>query len=243
MTFQIIPAIDLKDGRCVRLKQGQSHRETVYSHEPVEVARDFQNRGAKRLHVIDLDGAFGGKPANLDIVKNICRSVDMTVEVGGGIRSINTIELILQAGAKYAILGTAACEDPRLVTEAAELYPGRIIVGIDARDGYAAVRGWVEGTKIRAVELAKRMRDVGIQEIIFTDIARDGMLSGPNLEALVEMTSLGVNVIASGGVSTTKDIKDIVRLAKPDIIGAIIGQALYTNQFTLEEAIQASGSG
>ena len=240
MTLQVIPAIDLRGGRCVRLIQGQSHRETVYSYEPVEVALGFQQGGAKRLHVVDLDGAFTGEPGNLDTIKAITQAVDMPVEVGGGIRNLETIELILGAGAEYAILGTVACEDPNLVAEACKLYPGRIIAGIDARDGLAAVRGWVDSTEMDALELARQMGDLGIQEIIFTDIARDGMLTGPNLEALTWMTGAGVNVIASGGVSSLEDIRAIARLQDPSIVGVITGQALYTRRFTMEEAIKAA---
>lgn len=240
MTLQVIPAIDLRGGRCVRLIQGQSHQETVYSYEPVEVALGFQQGGAQRLHVVDLDGAFSGEPGNLDTIRAITRAVDMPVEVGGGIRNLETIELILEAGAEYAILGTAACEDPDLVAEACKLHPGRIIAGIDARNGLAAVRGWVDDTEMDALELARQMGDIGIQEIIFTDIARDGMLTGPNLEALTWITGAGVNVIASGGVSSLEDIRAIARLQDPNIVGVITGQALYTRRFTMEEATTAA---
>ncbi len=240
MTLQVIPAIDLRGGCCVRLLQGQSHRETIYSHQPVAVALGFQQGGAQRLHIVDLDGAFTGRPANLDVIGAIAAAVDIPLEVGGGIRNLETIELILSAGVEYAILGTVACEEPELVAKACELYPGRIIAGIDARDGRAAVRGWVDNTEMDALELARQMGELGVREIIFTDIARDGMLTGPNLEALARITSAGVDIIASGGVSSLEDIRAIARLQDTGIVGVITGQALYSRRFTLEEAIEAA---
>jgi phosphoribosylformimino-5-aminoimidazole carboxamide ribotide isomerase len=240
MTLQVIPAIDLRKGRCVRLIQGQSDKETVYSHEPVKVAQGFAKAGAKRLHVIDLDGAFTGQPANLDAIRNIAESVAMTIEVGGGIRDLATIEAVLATGAEYVILGTVACEEPDLVKEACRRYPGQVIAGIDARDGRVAVRGWVDDTDMDALELARAMIDYGVEEIIFTDIARDGMLTGPNLRALEKMTTVGAKVIASGGVATLEDIRAIATLFFRGVTGVIIGKALYDGCFTLEEAIRAT---
>lgn len=240
MTLQVIPAIDLRGGRCVRLIQGQSNKETVYSHEPVKVAQGFAKAGAERLHVIDLDGAFSGKPANLDAIRNIAGSVAMTIEVGGGIRDLATIEAVLATGVDYVILGTVACEEPELVKEACSRYPGQVIAGIDARNGRVAVRGWVDDTDMDALELARAMLDVGVEEIIFTDIARDGMLTGPNLKALERMTTVGAKVIASGGVATLEDIRAIAGLSSSGVTGVIIGKALYDGRFTLDEAIKAA---
>ncbi|NLY52069.1 MAG: 1-(5-phosphoribosyl)-5-[(5-phosphoribosylamino)methylideneamino]imidazole-4-carboxamide isomerase [Firmicutes bacterium] len=236
----VIPAIDLRRGCCVRLVQGQSHRETVYSREPVKVAKGFEEAGAERIHVVDLDGAFTGEPGNLKIIEAITETVAVPVEVGGGIRDLETIEKVLAAGAAYAILGTAACENPELVEAACRRYPGRIIAGIDARDGRAAVRGWVDDTEMDALDLARRMVDLGVEEIIFTDIARDGMLTGPNIPALRKMTGAGAKIIASGGVAALDDIRAIGKLAELGVIGVIIGKALYSGRFTLEAAIEAA---
>ncbi len=242
MTLQVIPAIDLRAGRCVRLIQGQSDKETIYSYEPVKVARSFERAGAERLHVIDLDGAYSGRPVNQQVIRAIAEAVAMPIEVGGGIRHLETIETVLAAGVNYVILGTVACEEPDLVAEACSRYPGKIIAGIDAVDGRAAVRGWVDSTDMEALELARRMVSYGVEEIIFTDIIRDGMLTGPNLEALERMTKAGVKIIASGGVAALADIQAIAELAEFGVTGVIIGKALYTGRFTLEEAIQAAAS-
>ncbi|NLA59212.1 MAG: 1-(5-phosphoribosyl)-5-[(5-phosphoribosylamino)methylideneamino]imidazole-4-carboxamide isomerase [Firmicutes bacterium] len=236
----VIPAIDLRRGCCVRLVQGQSHRETVYSREPVKVAESFAAAGAERLHVVDLDGAFSGFPGNLEVIRSIAKTVAMPLEVGGGIRDLETIEQVLAAGAAYAILGTAACENPELVEAACRLYPGRIIVGIDAREGRVAVRGWVDDTEMDALDLAGRMVELGVEEIIFTDIARDGMLTGPNISALQKMTAAGAKIIASGGVASLEDIRAIGELTALGVIGVIIGKALYSGRFTLEAAIEAA---
>jgi len=242
LSFMVIPAIDLRRGCCVRLIQGQSHQETIYSREPVKVAEGFAKAGAERLHVVDLDGAFSGRPGNLDVIRAVAAAVSVPVEVGGGIRDLETIEMVLDAGASYVILGTAACENPGLVAAACRRHPGRIIVGIDARDGLVAVRGWVESSGMDPLDLARRMVDLGVQEIIFTDIARDGMLTGPNTEALEKMTGAGAKVIASGGVAALEDIRAIAKLAGRGIIGVIVGKALYSGRFTLEAAIEAARS-
>ncbi|NMB46190.1 MAG: 1-(5-phosphoribosyl)-5-[(5-phosphoribosylamino)methylideneamino]imidazole-4-carboxamide isomerase [Firmicutes bacterium] len=240
MTLEVIPAIDLRAGCCVRLVQGQIDEQTVYSHEPVKVARNFEKAGAGRLHVVDLDGAFTGQPANLDVIRSIAEAIAMPIEVGGGIRHLETIEAVLSTGVDYVILGTVACEEPDLVAEACRRYPGRIIAGIDARDGRASVRGWVDETDMDALALAHRMVRSGVEEIIFTDIARDGMLSGPNLEALRGVTKAGARIIASGGVATLADIESIAELSDAGVVGVIIGKALYSGQFTLEQAIKAA---
>lgn len=233
----IIPAIDLRGGRCVRLVQGRADAETVYSDDPVAVARAFAAAGAQRLHVVDLDGAFDGLPRNLDVVTDIVRAIDIPVQLGGGIRDMAAIEEVLGRGVQWVILGTAAVEQPELVEAACRQFPGRILVGIDARDGQAAVRGWVEGSGRDAVELALEMGRRGVREIIFTDIARDGTLQGPNVEALQRMTGTGLNIIASGGVSDIDDVKTLCRI--DGISGIIIGKAIYTGAIRLEEALAA----
>ena len=233
----IIPAIDLRGGRCVRLVQGDPNRETVYADDPVAVARTFAAAGARRLHVVDLDGAFAGLPSNLSVAAAIAKAVDVPVELGGGIRTMAAIEAVLAAGITYVILGTAAIEQPELVEEACRRFPGRVLVGIDAREGRVAVRGWAEGTDKDAVELAREMRGLGVQQVIFTDIARDGMLSGPNLAALERVAQAGVEVIASGGVSSLADVRAIASMRERGVAGAIIGKALYTGAVDLKEAL------
>lgn len=235
----IIPAIDLRGGRCVRLVQGRADAETVYSDDPVAVARQFAAAGAGRLHVVDLDGAFDGLPKNLDVVTAIVQAVDMPMQLGGGIRDMAAIDEVLGRGVRWVILGTAAVEQPELVEEACRKYPGRILVGIDARDGRAAVHGWVTGTGVDAVELALDMGRRGVREIIFTDIARDGMLQGPNVEALQRMTATGLDIIASGGVSGLEDVRTLSRI--DGISGIIIGKAIYTGAVKLDEALALVG--
>jgi len=235
----VIPAIDLRGGRCVRLVQGRADAETVYSDDPVAVARAFARAGAPRLHVVDLDGAFDGLPRNLDVVTAIVREARIPVQLGGGIRDMDAIDEVLRRGVRWVILGTAAVERPELVEEACRKYPGRILAGIDARDGKAAVHGWVTGTGKDAVELASEMGRRGVREIIFTDIARDGMLQGPNVEALERMAATGLQIIASGGVSRIEDVQVLSRIR--GVAGIIIGKALYTGAVRLEDALAAVG--
>lgn len=239
----IIPAIDLRDGRCVRLVQGRLDEETVYSDDPAEVARGFAGAGAERIHVVDLDGAFEGLPRNLDAVRAVVDAVDVPVQMGGGMRSLAAVERVLESGVRWAILGTVAIENPELVAEACRRWPGRIIVGIDARDGRAAVRGWTEGTGEDAVALALRMKDLGVEEIVFTDIAKDGMLQGPNVAALRDMAErTGLRVIASGGVTTAKDVARVSAIG--GVSGIIIGKALYEGTLTVADArAAAAGAG
>ena len=234
----VIPAIDLRGGRCVRLVQGRADAETVYADDPVAVARSFAEAGARRLHVVDLDGAFEGLPRNLDVVTAIVQAVDIPVQLGGGIRDMAAVDEVLRRGVQWVVLGTAAAENPALVEEACRKHPGRILVGIDARDGKAAVRGWVEGTGLDAVELAREMGRRGVREIVFTDIARDGMLQGPNVEALGRMTGTGLRIIASGGVSSVEDVRVLSRI--PGVSGIIIGKAVYTGAVRLEDALAAA---
>jgi phosphoribosylformimino-5-aminoimidazole carboxamide ribotide isomerase len=232
----LIPAIDLKGGRCVRLEQGKADRAKVYSKDPAKVAKCWQNEGARYLHVVDLDGAFSGKPENLLALKRILDAVSIPVEFGGGVRDPGTISKLLFLGVARVILGTAAIENKGLVQKAIQRFgPERIVVGIDARGGKVAVRGWKKRTEVTALSLAKRMKALGVQRIIYTDIARDGMLSGPNLPGLKKMArGSGLKVIASGGISSLKDIKKVNALS---VEGLIIGKALYEAKVSLKAAL------
>ncbi len=233
----IIPAIDLKDGQCVRLLQGKKDKSTTYSNNPVEVAKKWASLGAKLIHIVDLDGAFTGNQKNRETVKAIRDAVDVELELGGGIRDMEGIRNWIDVGINRVILGTVAVKNPELVKEAASEFPGRILVGIDAKDGMVAVKGWEEVTEIDAFELAKKMESYGIAGIIYTDISRDGMLTGPNIEATAKMVdSVDVPVIASGGISSLKDIKRLNQI--PKLWGAITGKALYTGKLNLKEAIE-----
>jgi phosphoribosylformimino-5-aminoimidazole carboxamide ribotide isomerase len=235
----VIPAIDLKEGRCVRLLQGRKEDATVYSDDPCATALKWELMGAKRLHVVDLDGAFTGNQKNLESVLKIRKAVAMEIEVGGGIRDMARIDQLLSEGINSVILGTIAVENPELVKEAFAKYPGRVMVGIDARNGDVAVKGWVEVTSVKAKELAFRMQDFGCAGIIYTDIAKDGMLSGPNIEAVQEMVySLTIPIIASGGISSIDDIRNLVRIR--GLWGAITGKAIYSGMLDLKEAIGVS---
>lgn len=235
----VIPAIDLKDGRCVRLVQGAKDRETVYSLDPVSVAKEFEAAGAERIHVVDLDGAFDGMPKNTEIIKAIVRAVDAPVQTGGGIRSLEAVENLLAAGVDRVILGTIALRSPQVVEEACARFGGdRVLVGIDARDGRVAVEGWVEESDVLAFDLAVKMKDAGVREIVYTDIARDGMLSGPNVAATERMLASGVGVIASGGVSSVDDLVTLAKLSSRGLTGAIVGKAIYTGRVDLKEAIR-----
>ncbi len=238
--MQLIPAIDLRGGRCVRLVKGEREREIVYSENPVEVALQWQAGGASRLHMVDLDGAFEGKPVNHELIRDIARSVNIPVQLGGGLRDKVSVHNAFQAGVSRVILGTVAVEHPSLVEELVDLYEKRITVGIDARDGMVAVRGWVEGSALSAMNMALEMERRGVAEIIYTDISRDGTLEGPNTEAIKTMArSLEIPIIASGGVSSIKDLLALKELEKWGVSGVIVGQALYSGRFTLEEALAA----
>lgn len=234
----IIPAIDLLGGRCVRLQQGDYRRETVYDPDPLAVAQKWADLGAGRLHLVDLDGAKEGRPIHMATVSTIAKQLAIPVEIGGGIRDFATIAAYIEAGVRWVILGSVAVEQPELVEEACQAFPGRIVVGIDARDGRVATRGWLEESSVAAVELGQRMRKLGVAEIIYTDIARDGMLNGPNLPALEEMArQTGLSVIASGGVSCLQDLIDLKKLECVGVRGAIVGKALYDGRLDLAEAI------
>ncbi len=236
----IIPAIDLKDGECVRLLQGRKEMVTSYSNDPVAVAKRWVEEGATLIHIVDLDGAFSGTQKNFESIKNIRKSVDVSLETGGGIRDIDRIEELVSIGIDRVILGTSAVKNPELVKNASEKYPGRILVGIDARDGNVAVKGWEEITEIDAMEFALKVQELGAAGIIYTDISRDGMLTGPDIEETRAMTEvLEIPVIASGGISSLDDIKKLMDIR--GLWGAITGKALYTGKVSLSEAIRLAG--
>jgi len=240
---QLIPAVDIKGGRCVRLYMGDKDRETVYG-DPVEMALRWQELGARRLHLVDLDGAFQGKPVNLEIIRQICSRLSIPVEVGGGIRSVKTVGALLEVGVEWVILGTVLVEDPSVAQEVVRSFPGRVIAGIDARAGRVAVKGWEEGTSMEARDLARWCQDEGFVAIIYTDISRDGTLSGPNLEETARIArGISIPVIASGGVSSLEDILEVARLEPLGVEGVIVGKALYDGRVDLREALKALEGG
>ncbi len=233
----VIPAIDLKDGLCVRLQQCRKDAVTVYSGDPAATAKRWESYGAKILHVVDLDGAFTGVQKNLESILKIRKSVKMTIEVGGGIRDIAAADKLLSAGVDRIIIGTSAIEDSNFVVDACNRFPGKVYVGIDAKDGKVAVRGWESVSSIDAKELAKRVETAGVSGIIYTDISRDGMLTGPNVAAQQEMVNtVNIPVIASGGIATAEDIRSLLRIKK--LWGAITGKAIYSGSLDLREAIR-----
>jgi|TARA_B110000438_G_scaffold240251_1_gene238860 phosphoribosylformimino-5-aminoimidazole carboxamide ribotide isomerase len=237
--MKIIPAVDIKKGRCVRLSQGLADQETVYSDDPVAMACHWDEEGAPLIHIVDLDGAFEGQPANAEIVKNIIYNSSVDIQVGGGIRNLNTIEKYINAGAYRVILGTIAQKEPEFVIKACKEFPGKIIVGIDARDGNVAIKGWVEVSNQRATDLAKELESCGVSGYIFTDIACDGMLQGPNLKSIKEFAkNTKLPVIASGGVGKLKDIDNLLTLETDGVEGIIIGKALYDKKFTYAQTLE-----
>jgi len=239
----VIPAIDLKDGRCVRLSQGRMDQESVYSENPVGMAKHWESKGAARLHLVDLNGAVAGRPIHRALIEEITRSVHIPVEIGGGIRDAETIEGYLSSGVEWVILGTAALRNRPLIEEACQRFPGKVILSIDARAGKVAIQGWNEIVPLEAIDLLKQVEGMGLSAIVFTDIERDGMGMGLNWEmtrALSQATS--IPVIASGGVSRLEEIEHLRDLAPDRIIGVIVGRALYTGQIDLEEAIRISKS-
>jgi len=237
----IIPAIDLKDGRCVRLSQGRMDQETIYSENPIEMAKHWESKGAERLHVVDLNGAVTGKPFHKSMIEEIVHSIHIPVEIGGGIRDLATIEDYIHSGAEWVILGTAALRNRHLLTEACHQFPGKVILGIDAKGGKVAVEGWKEVASVEAVELARQFEGIGLSAIIFTDIERDGMSTGLNFESTRNLSrSTSIPVIASGGISQIEDIEHLLGLEPDGIVGVIVGRALYTGSLDLEEAIRIS---
>lgn len=240
--FEVIPAIDLLDGSCVRLSQGSYEDVTVYGDNPGVVAKGFAEHAIKRLHVVDLDGAKRGRPHNTEAIRAIVTAVgpSIPVQLGGGIRTIESIELALETGIQRVILGTIALRDPELVREAARRFPNQIVVGIDARNGHVAVEGWLDTSDALASDLAKKFEDAGVAAIVYTDISRDGMLKGPNLDATAGLADqISIPVIVSGGVSSEDDIVQSAALASRGIAGAIVGRALYTGAVDLASALQA----
>ncbi len=239
----VVPAIDLKDQKCVRLYQGDYEKETVYSDDPVAIAQSFQASGAKLIHVIDLSGAKEGRAVHRGLIREIVKSLDVPVEVGGGIRDLKTIEAYLEDGVDRVILGTIACQEPELVREAARLFPGRIVVSLDVRGDFVAVAGWIEESTIHYLELAKLFEDAGLRALIFTDITRDGTEQGVNLsrvKPLLETVRLPVYV--AGGVSSLEDIKRLLPLEPLGLEGVITGRAIYTGALNLKEAISLAQS-
>ena len=237
----IIPAVDIKNGRCVRLLQGRRDSETVFSDEPAAMAKRWEEEGAELIHVVDLDGAFEKEPKNIDAIRKILETVKTGVQVGGGIRDEDTIKRYLDLGVNRVIIGTEAIRNPKLVERACISFPDRIIVGIDARDGMVAIEGWTETTQVRAVDLAKRFEDCGVSAINFTDIHRDGMQTGPNIvETRRIAEAVSIPVVASGGVSIIKDIIDLLPLRAVGVTGVVTGRALYSGTLSLPEAIEIS---
>jgi phosphoribosylformimino-5-aminoimidazole carboxamide ribotide isomerase len=235
----VIPAIDIKDGRCVRLLQGRADAATVYSDHPAATAQRWEAAGAELIHVIDLDGAFAKKPRNLEAVGDIVRSVSVPIQLGGGIRDMETIDRLLALGVERIILGTEAIRNPDLVRRAARTHPHRIILGIDAREGRVAIEGWTQTTEVTAVALARRFEDCPLAAVNFTDIHRDGMQTGPNLEQTRLMAeAVAIPVVASGGVSGLKDIERLLPLESVGVVGVITGKALYSGALDLRAAIE-----
>ena len=234
----IIPAIDLKDGQCVRLRQGIMEDSTVFSDDPVAMARRWVKAGCRRLHLVDLNGAFEGKPVNDDVVKDIAKDQPkLPIQIGGGIRSNETIEAYLQAGVSYVIIGTQAVKEPDFVSSACKAFPDSIIVGLDAKDGLVATEGWAEVSELHAIDLAKQFANDGVSSIVYTDIARDGMMQGVNIDATVEMAKASpIPVIASGGITNLDDVKALKAVAGCGILGAITGRAIYEGSLDVKEA-------
>ena len=238
----ILPAIDLKGGKCVRLRQGRADDVTVYGDDPAQQARDWAEQGGRELHVVDLDGAFAGTPRHAEVIRRIIAAFGGPVEVGGGLRTGEALAAVFDAGAARAIIGSAALEDPEFLSKAVELYGERIAVGIDARDGFVQTRGWVETTQVKAVDLARAVERAGVKTIIYTDTATDGMLGGPNLTQMAAICDAAPNchITASGGVSSPYDIENLLSLGRKNLRAAIVGKALYDGRTTLREMNNAA---
>ena len=234
----LFPAIDLKNGQCVRLEQGDMARATVFNLDPAAQARSFAGQGFEYLHVVDLDGAFAGRPMNAHAVEAMLKAVSIPLQLGGGIRDLDTVEAWLAKGIARVIIGTAAVRDPELVKGAAKKFPGRVAVGLDARDGKVAVEGWAETSQVTALEIAQRFEDAGVAAIIFTDIARDGLLKGLNLDATIELAErISIPVIASGGFASIEDVKELLAPRAKKLAGAIAGRALYDGRLDSSAAL------
>jgi phosphoribosylformimino-5-aminoimidazole carboxamide ribotide isomerase len=242
--MEIIPAIDLLGGQCVRLYQGDYQRSQVFDENPVAVAQQWVEQGATRLHLVDLDGAKAGHPVNQSVIAAITQAVNVPVQVGGGLRDRQSVAELISLGVQRVILGTVAVEKPDLVETLCQEFPGQIVVGIDARNGKVATRGWLENSEVEAIALAQQMAGLGVSSIIYTDIHRDGTLQGPNQEALRELAeAISIPVIASGGVSSVRDLLNLLALESLGVTGAIVGRALYTGEVSLKEANRAVGQG
>lgn len=236
------PAIDLKDGNCVRLKQGDMLQSTIFDLDPVARAKSFYEAGCSWLHLVDLNGAFEGKPVNHEIVESIIKNVDLKIQLGGGIRNLDTVDFWMKAGISRLIIGTMALKEPDLVIEACKKYPGKIAVGIDVRNGKIATEGWVEQSQISAIDLVKKFEMVDVSAIIYTDISRDGVLLGPALEETLDFTkNTNIPIIISGGVSSKKDIIEIKKRANSGILGVISGRAIYDNRLSISECNKILG--
>ena len=237
--MEVIPAIDLRGGQCVRLHQGDFERETVFSDDPLAMARRWQEQGGQRLHLVDLDGAASGQPAHLEIISAITAALDIPVQVGGGIRSAATARAWLEAGVERVVIGTAAVRDPGMVQDVCRKHgSARVVVAVDARDGIVAVQGWTESSQVSVLELARRMSGLGVVRLLYTDIARDGMLTGPDLETNAQLVQeTGMAVLASGGVASVEDIR---LLAPTGVEGVVVGRALYTGAVSLPDAMAAA---
>lgn len=235
----LIPAIDLKNGQCVRLRQGLMEEATVFSDKPVDMAMHWVKQGARRLHLVDLDGAFAGKPQNLGAIKAILDEVskDVPVQLGGGIRDLDTIEKYLDLGLSYVIIGTAAIKNPQFLRDACDAFPNQIIVGLDAKDGLVATDGWAKVTKYHVTEVGQRFADYGVHSIIYTDIGRDGMMSGVNIEATVKLAeAVSVPVVASGGLTNLDDIRALCAVQSSGVEGAVTGRAIYEGSIDFKQA-------
>ncbi len=233
----ILPAIDLKDGKCVRLRQGRADDVTVYGDDPAAQSADWRQQGADELHVVDLDGAFAGEPRHAEVIRSVIESFAGPVEVGGGIRTPEALAAVIDAGATRAIIGSAALEDPEFLAASVELYGDKIAVGIDARDGFVQTKGWVETTAVKAVDLAKAVAAAGVSTIIYTDTATDGMLQGPNLVQMAAICDAAPTcfITASGGISSVEDVAALKALNRPNLRAAIVGKALYDGRTSLRE--------
>jgi len=237
--FEVIPAIDLKGGKCVRLQEGDATRSTEYSDDPLAMALRWQEKGATRLHLVDLDAAFTGAAAHSEVAKSIFRGLKIPVQFGGGLRRLDQIERILDLGASRAILGTVAVEHPEIIEQAVQRWPGAIVVSIDARGGQVALRGWIDQTSVDAAELARRMRSLGVERVVYTDVSRDGMLAGANVEESERMAhAAGVRVIASGGISGVEDVRRLWERRSVGIEGVILGRALYEGRIDFADLLR-----
>ncbi len=237
----IIPAVDIKNGKCVRLSQGRMDSETVFSDDPAAMAKQWEDQGAEFIHVVDLDGAVEKSPQNLNSIREILKTVNANVQVGGGIRNEDTIKMYLDMGINRVVIGTEAIRNPVLVKEACRFFPGRIVVGIDARNGLVAIEGWTQTTQVYAIDLAKQFEDIGVAAINFTDIYRDGMQTGPNIQETRRLAeAVSIPVVASGGVSALEDIINLMPLSEAGVVGIITGRALYSGSLSLKKAIQVA---